>query len=384
MLIYLDNSATTRPYKEVVECMSKIHENDYGNPSSRHSKGLDAERLLKESRTVLADLFSAKNEEIIFTSGGTEANNLAILGTVINKKDNMNHIVTSLVEHPSVLRCFHMLENSGFDVTYLPVDKKGLINLEALKQAINKKTALVSIIHVQNEIGTIQPLKEIGSIIKNNNPLTLFHVDAVQSFCRLPMEVKEWQADLVTCSAHKVYGPKGAGCLWVKNSGRLKPLFHGGPQEYNMRPGTENTAAIAGFSLAVKITGENMHDKMSKLKEMKTLFYELITSCNHDLFLNGPGLNESASHILNISFPPAKAEVMMHLLDQKGILVSSGSACHSKNPEPSHVLKALGITGDRLLSSLRFSFPDSITREEISIAARATVEMLDEYFSFTG
>ncbi len=377
--IYLDNSATTHPYPEVITFMSTILDQDYGNPSSLHRKGVEAEALIEEARRRIATFFSGREEEIIFTSGGTEANNLAVKGVALRNRKRGNHLITSQVEHPSVLNCFRYLEKEeGFRVDYLPVDDNGSIDPGQLKNALKKDTILVSIMHVNNEIGTIQPLKAIGALIKAQNPAAIFHVDAVQSFARYPLEVNKWQADLISCSAHKIHGPRGAGCLFVKKGTLLKPLFHGGGQERELRPGTENTAALAGFGLAARLTGENRQHKAKLTGNLKMAFYETLKKSGISFAVNGPPPEEGAVHIINLSFPGLPSEVLLHALEQQGIYVSSGSACHSRRPEPSHILKALNLEDRLLKSALRFSFAYSNSEEEVTLAANSVADRVKE------
>ncbi len=379
--IYLDNSATTPPYREVLELIGRVQEETYGNPSSMHSKGLDAERLIGEARRQVAAFFNGRESEIFFTSGGTEANNLAIKGAAYRNRRRGSHLVTSFIEHPSVLNCFRFLEQEGFSVSYLPVDEQGLIDPGALKSLVGKNTILVSIMHVNSEVGSIQPLAETGQIIREANPDVLFHVDAVQSFARLPLEVKKWQADLVSCSAHKIHGPRGAGCLWVKEGTLLQPLLHGGGQEREMRPGTENTAAIAGFGLAARQGEGRLAQTAGQLRNLKLIFYRELRNSGTRFIVNGPAPENGAPHIINISFPGLKAEVLLHSLEERGIYVSAGSACHSRRPEPSHVLEAIGLSGRRLESALRFSFSVFNTEQEIITAAAETAQVVRDLSS---
>ncbi len=375
---YFDNSATTRPYPEVVEQISKVAGENYGNPSAMHEKGLEAEKIVKEARRRIAAFFRNREKEITFTSGGTEANNLAIKGAALRNRQRGNHLVTSEVEHPSVLNCFRYLEQIGFEVTYLPVNEKGLVNHDRLKDLISDKTILVSIMHVNNEIGTIQPLEKIGPLIKKKNPGALFHVDAVQSFTRLPMAINDWQVDLVSCSAHKIHGPRGAGCLWIREGTLLQPLLHGGGQENELRPGTENVPAIAGFGLAARLTGENYRKKTTPPGNLKLAFYRKLQHCGVEVYVNGPPPEDSAEHILNISFPGLPSEMFLHALEERGIYVSAGSACHSRRPEPSHILQALKLGKDRLESALRFSFSCYNNEQETEAAAEITAEVAKE------
>ncbi|HSW36475.1 MAG TPA: cysteine desulfurase family protein [Candidatus Limnocylindrales bacterium] len=375
--IYLDNSATTRPYDTVIDLMAKVQGEVYGNPSSMHAKGLDSERIIGQARCEIARLFRGRENEIYFTSGGTEANNLAIKGNVHQRRRQGNHIITSSIEHHSVLNCCRFLEQEGFMVSYLPVNDAGFIALDELERVINENTIMVSIGHVNNEIGTIQPLKKIGALIKRHSS-AIFHIDAVQSFARLPLELSAWQADLVSCSAHKIHGPKGSGCLWIREGVRLQPLMQGGNQEKGLRPGTEDTAGIAGFGLAAKITEKDQPLKKSFLEKLNFLFCLGLQKNDLKFFVNGTANPEGASHILNLSFPGIKAEVLLHALEQRGIFTSAGSACHARRPEPSHVLQAIGLRGSRLDSAIRFSFSHINTEAEVETAVRETVAAVKE------
>lgn len=370
--IYLDNSSTTRPFPEVVELMNNIQLEIYGNPSSMHEKGLDAEKIIGEARNQVSELFSGRESEIIFTSGGTEGNNLAIKGSAFRHNRRGMHLITCMTEHPSVLNCYRYLEKTGFTVSYLPVSEQGLVSPAELEETIRKDTILVSIMHVNNEIGTIQPLEEIGRVIRRKNPEVLFHIDAVQSFARLPLRLKEWQADIAVCSAHKAHGPRGAGCIWIKEGTLLEPLLHGGGQESGMRPGTENTAAIAGFGLAARLSSDNMLQKADHTGNLKQVFCRELKKLGIDYNLNSPPGEEGAPHILNLSFPGLRAELLLHSLEERNIFVSAGSACHSRHPDPSHVLKAIGLSKERLESALRFSFSALNTEDEIFLAAQET------------
>jgi len=374
--VYLDNSATTRPYPEVIGLMSRVQAETFGNPSSMHEKGLAAEKLIGEARRQIATVIGAREHEIIFTSGGTEANNLAIKGTAYRNRRRGSHLITTTIEHPSVLNCFRSLEHEGFEVSYLPVNKRGLLNPNEVKALIRKDTILISIMHINNEIGSIQPLDQIGRTIKETNPDLLFHIDAVQSFTRLPLNLKEWQADLVSCSAHKLHGPKGAGCLWVREGIQLQPLFDGGGQEKGLRSGTENVAAIAGFGLAALLSGESRKQKMAAVSGLKKTFYKAIQESGVNCLLNGPSPEEGAPHIINLSFPGLKAEMLLHSLEEQGIYVSAGSACHSRHPEPSYVLMAIGLRGKPLEGALRFSFSFLNSEEEVLSAAAETANIV--------
>lgn len=380
--IYLDNCATTRPFDEVIALCSRIQQDHYANPSSLHAKGIAAEKLLRDARSSIASLLHCREDELCFTSSGTEANNLAIKGIAYRRQQRQGHIITTQIEHPSVLNCCRRLEEEGFTVTYLPVDHQGYLDLDALAGSISGETFLVSIIHLNNEIGTIQPLEEIGRIIKQRNPHTLYHIDGVQSFARIPVSLQRWQADLFSCSAHKIHGPKGAAALWIKKGVSLQPLFQGGEQEGSLRPGTENTAAIAGFGLAARICGAAQEEYNTLLYQLKDKLYRGLQTSGIEFYLNGPPLEKAAPHILNLSFPGVKAEILLRFLENKGIYVSAGSACHSRRPEPSHVLVATGLEEKRLLSALRFSFSSFNRLSEINRAVEQIVPAVKELKSY--
>lgn len=363
--IYLDNCATTRPFDEVIALGNLVQKSNYANPSSVHARGIAAEKLLGDARREIASLLQCRENELYFTSGGTEANNLAIKGAVYRHGRRGGKIITTQIEHPSVLKCCYRLKEEGFTVKFLPVDHQGYLDLEKLSAAVDEQTVLVSTIHVNNEIGTVQPVEKIGAVIKKRNPRTLYHVDGVQSFARLPVSLKRWQADLYSCSAHKIHGPKGAGALWVRKGVALQPLFQGGEQEGTLRPGTENTAAIAGFGLAARISGGRLEKNLHLLHTLKQKLYQGLQQAGVAPRLNGPPLKEAAPHILNLSFPGVKAELLLRFLEEKKIYVSAGSACHSRRPEPSHVLTAIGLDQKNLFSALRFSFSSFNSRSQI-------------------
>lgn len=354
--IYLDNSATTRPYDEVIGWMGSVQGTAYGNPSSLHTKGLEAEKLLREARDSIALALRCRDDEITFTSGGTESNNLAVKGVAYRYRRRGNHIITSSIEHPSVLHCCRQLEEEGFAVSYLPVDHEGTIRLEDLKQALTDRTILVSIIHVNNEIGTVQPLEKIGALIKKHRPGALFHIDGVQSLTKIAVELKKWQADLFSCSAHKIHGPKGVGALWVGKKTLLQPLLQGGEQERGLRPGTENVAGIAGFGLAARLTIKRMRTHSALMYSLKEQLLQGLREAGLEVQVNGPPPRQSAPHLLNLSFPGVKGELLLRALEQQGIYASSGSACHSRHPKPSHVLQGIGLSNEMIAASLRFSF----------------------------
>ncbi len=376
--IYLDNSATTRPYNEVIELMGSVQSTIYGNPSSLHTKGLEAEKLLREARCSIAQALRCRDDEIIFTSGGTESNNVAVKGAAYRCRRRGSHIITSAIEHPSVIHCCRQMEEEGFTVTYLPVDDEGTVRLKDLEQALTDQTILVSIIHVNNEIGTIQPLEKIGALIKNCSPKTLFHVDGVQSLGKVAVEFEKWQADLFSCSAHKIHGPKGVGALWVGKKTLLQPLMHGGEQEGGRRPGTENVAGIAGFGLAAGLTTNKMRANAALMYSLKEQLLRGLRETGLEVLVNGPPPRQSAPHLLNLTFPGIKGEVLLRALEQQGIYASSGSACHSRHPKPSHVLRGIGLSEKMIAAALRFSFSGFTDTAEINYVIEQTGKAVNE------
>lgn len=371
--IYLDNSATTRVLPEVAALMSNILTEKYGNPSSLHSKGLEAEKIVTHARRSLAAFLGVKEEEITFTSGGTEANNLALKGGARRRRRRGLHLITTKVEHPSVLYACRALEREEFTVTYLDVDSLGRVDPETVAAAIQEDTVLISVMHVNNEVGVIQPVAEIGRLVKQRKKEILYHVDAVQSFGKLPVRPADWGADLVSLSAHKIHGPKGTGALFCREGVELEPLLHGGDQERGLRPGTENTVGIAGFAEAARAAMDKREDNihiMAALRErlLKGIF-ALIPGVTH----NGPA--DGAPHILSLTMAGIRGEVLVHALEEQNIYVSTGSACHSHRADPSHVLLAMGRKDKEIEASLRFSFSPHNTAEEIDFTLERLAEI---------
>ncbi|UOQ47138.1 cysteine desulfurase [Gracilibacillus caseinilyticus] len=361
-MIYLDNSATTRPNLQVLESFTKASSQFFGNPSSIHGIGMDAERLLRKSREQAASILKVQPNEIIFTAGGTEGNNIAIKGTALAHQKRGKHIITTAIEHPSVLEACQGLESLGFEVTYLPVNAEGFVEAEYVKKAMRKDTILVSIMHVNNEIGTIQPIEEIGAIVKNY-PKALFHVDHVQGFGKVPLNIEKSHIDLCTISAHKIHGLKGTGLLVVRNGVRLFSLAHGGGQEQSIRSGTENVAGIVSFVKAMRLANEKQSETASNLTELKKYLIEQLQS-SAKVKLNTPA-NNSAPHIVNFSVPGFKPEVMIHALEESDIYISTKSACSSKSADESAVLIACGKNRSIATSGLRVSMSYETTKEEI-------------------
>jgi len=374
MEIYLDNSATTKPYKEVVDKMVEALTTDYANPSSLHRRGIDVEKNIKSIRQEIARTIGAKDKEIYFTSGGTESNNSIIRGVANLYKKRKNHIISTQIEHPSVLNTLKDLEEDGFEVTYLNVDKDGKIDIEEFKQSIKQTTILVSIMHVNNEIGTIQPIEEIGKYLKSLKDKVYFHVDAVQSYGKINFKPSKYNIDFMSVSGHKLHGPKGIGFMYVKENNRLKPILTGGGQEIGIRSGTENVPGIYGIGEAIKILNKDLNSTINKIQELKDLLKEEIVNNIDNIKINSP--EDGVCHILNISFEDVKGEVLLHYLEQKGVYVSTGSACSSKK-KGSHVLNAIGLNPKEIDGAIRFSLSDLNTKEEII----ETVKILKESVS---
>ena len=374
MEIYLDNSATTKPYQEVVDKMVLALTTQYGNPSSIHKKGIEVEREIKEIRRNIARSLGAKENEIYFTSGGTECNNTIIRSVARLNKKTKNHIISTVIEHPSVLDTLKDLESEGFEVTYLPVDKDGKISIEDLKNAIKKETILVSIMHVNNEIGTIQPIEEIGKYLKSLDEKIYLHVDAVQSYAKIKFRPSRYNIDFMSVSGHKLHGPKGIGFMYVKENNRIKPLLTGGGQEIGIRSGTENVPGIYGIGEAVKVINKDLEGTIDKIRELRDLLKEEILANIDDVKINTP--EDGVCHVLNVSFRGVRGEVLLHYLEQKEIYVSTGSACSSKK-KGSHVLNAIGLTPEEIEGAIRFSLSDLNTKEEIL----ETIKVLKESVS---
>lgn len=371
MEIYLDNSATTKPYQEVVDKMVYALTTDYANPSSLHRKGIEVEKNIKAIRQNIARTMGAKDKEIYFTSGGTESNNSIIRGVANLYKKRKNHIISTEIEHPSVLNTLKDLEGDGFEITYLKVDKEGKINIDELKEAIKPSTILISIMHVNNEIGSIQPISEIGKYLKTLKDKVYLHVDAVQSYAKINFKPSRYNIDFMSVSAHKLHGPKGIGFMYMKENNRLKPMLTGGGQEIGIRSGTENVPGIYGLDEAVRITNQDLNKSIEKINELKYLLKEEIVNNIEDVKINSP--ENGVCHILNVSFKDVRGEVLLHYLEQKGIYVSTGSACSSKK-KGSHVLNAIGLTPNEIEGAIRFSLSSMNTKEEMLEVAKIVKE----------
>ena len=375
MEVYLDNSATTRCFDEVAQLMMRIMCEDYGNPSSMHHKGVEAEHYIRHARETLAKILKVNEKEILFTSGGTESDNIALIGTAMANHRTGRHLITTQIEHPAILQTMRYLEDQGFRVTYLPVDRHGKIRLEDLQDAICKETILVSIMHTNNEIGTLEPIAEAGELIKKINPHTVFHVDAVQGFGKFRIYPSRMKIDLLSVSAHKIHGPKGVGFLYVNDKIKISPIIYGGGQQKGMRSGTENVAGAAGLARAAELMYENLDADMERLYRLREMFLQGISKIEH-VKVNGCEGKEGASHIISLSVRGVRSEVLLHALEDRGIYVSAGSACASNKPMPSATLKAIGIERELLESTIRFSFSVFTTEEEIRYTLKALYEMI--------
>lgn len=371
MSIYFDNAATTPPTEEVIESVLVGMKEYYGNPSSLHKLGLNAERMLLTSREELAKTINATSDEIFFTSGGSEGNNFILKG--IGKSGN--NIITTKFEHPSVLNALNELREQGIIVHELSLNENGEVDLEELKSFIDKNTVLVSIMHVNNEIGTIQPIEEIGKIIKDNSTRAKFHVDGVQSYGKIAIDVKKANIDYLTVSSHKFHGPKGVGFCYIRKGLRLKPLISGGGQESGFRSGTENLPGVMGMVVAAKMAQASIKESYKKVWEIKEHFIEKLKGIEN-IKINSPLKENISPYILNVSFTGIRGEVLLHALEENGIFVSTGSACSSRGGKESHVLKALGLDYKDIDGAIRFSFSRFNTIEEVDLSNEALKKSL--------
>ncbi len=375
MEAYFDNSATTKVLEPVKEIVIKTMMEDYGNPSARHKKGLDAERYIKEAAETIAGTLKVAAKEIVFTSGGSESNNMAIIETAMANKRAGNHIISTGIEHASVYNPLAYLEEQGFRVSYLSVDGQGHINLEELEEAICPETILVSIMYVNNEIGAIEPVEAISKIIKKKNPNILFHVDAIQAYGKLLIRPKSQGIDLLSVSAHKIHGPKGVGFLYIDKRVKIRPMIYGGGQQRGMRSGTENVPGVAGLSAAANFMYTNHRKKIRAITELKDYLIDRLSEID-GVTINSLKGELSAPQIVSASFSGTRSEVLLHALEEKEIYVSSGSACSSNHPAVSGTLKGIGIKPELLDSTLRFSFGVFNTREEVDYCIQTLKELL--------
>lgn len=378
MLAYLDNSATTRPYDPVIRLMLECLERDYGNPSSLHRMGMEGEKRITRARKQVSAALGCREDEVVFTSGGTESNNMAIIGAAMAGRRRGKKIITSKGEHPSVLETFRFLEGRGFQCIYIDIDKKGRIDLDQLIGEVDDDVILISVMHVNNEVGTVQPIEEIAK----QKGRALFHTDVVQSFGKIPVPMKG--IDLLSLSGHKIHGPKGAGALYIRKGIHLPPLIHGGGQEKNLRSGTENVPAIAGLGLAAEMAAER-RDSQEAQKHICNLNRILVSSLETagcPTRINSP--KEAIPGIVNISFEKTKGEVLLHMLEQEGVYVSTGSACSSNKKGKSHVLRAMGLSEGEMEGALRISMSLENTEEEIRYGAEKIIEAAGKFWKLGG
>lgn len=380
--VYLDNSATTRCSERAKDLMVKVLMEDYGNPSSLHMKGVEAENYIKEAKKKIAKTLKVDEKEILFTSGGTESNNTALIGAALANKRAGNHIITTSIEHASVSAVTGYLEELGFRVTYLKVDADGIISLDELQEAVCEDTILVSMMMVNNEIGAVEPIEEAIKVIKEKNPNTLVHVDAIQAYGKYRIFPKKLGIDMLSVSGHKIHAPKGTGFLFIKDKTKVKPLIYGGGQQKGMRSGTENVPGVAALGEAAEEIYENFEEKIDHLYQIKQRFVEGVLKIE-GVSVNGKTGRDSAPQIVSVSIDGVRSEVMLHTLEDRKIYVSAGSACSSNKPSVSHTLANIGLKGSLLDSTIRFSFSVHTTEEEIDYALEVMNEVVPKLRRYT-
>lgn len=375
MKIYFDNSATTQVTDSVKDIVVKAMTEDFGNPSSMHMAGVEAEKYIKDAQEIIGKILKVDPKEIYFTSGGTESNNMAIIGAAMAGKRSGNKIITTAIEHASVSGPMKFLEEQGFEVVYLPVDNYGVIKIDALKEAMDENTILVSIMHVNNEVGAIQPINEIGKLIKEINPKVVFHVDGIQSFGKMDVKPKRDNVDILSVSGHKIHGPKGTGFIYIKKNTKLNPLMLGGGQQMGIRSGTENVPGIAGIGQASKDCYDFLEENVSKITALKDYLIDKLNNLDN-VIVNSRKGELGAPHIVSASFRGVRSEVLLHALEDRGVYISAGSACSSNKPAISSTLKAMGVEKELLDSTVRFSFSKFNTIEEIDYAVEQLEKLL--------
>lgn len=374
-MIYLDNAATTKPSAAAAAAMMSVVE-EYGNPSSLHGSGLRAEKLINAAKQTIAAKLGGSPRALYFTSGGTEANNLAVMGAARARRRSGERVVVSAIEHPSVLEAARVLKNEGFDVAFAPVTAEGRVDIDELQKLITPKTVVVSVMHVNNETGVIQPVEQIAAIVKKTAPRAVLHCDCVQSFGKLPININRLGADLISISAHKIHGFKGVGALYMKDP-RVTPIIYGGEQQQGIRPGTENIGGILAFAAAA----EECTEDMAAMKKKRAMMAAELAKGITDIQINGSDEHNSGS-VLNVSFMGIKAEILLHALERDGVYVSTGSACSSHKPQPSHVLTAMGVSQKAIAGAVRISFAAATTDEEIKTAASAIAKEAAEIIRY--
>ena len=375
MEAYLDNAATTQCDARVAETVVRVMTEIYGNPSSMHRKGFEAEQYVRNARTTFAKLLKAQEKELFFTSGGTESNNIAVIGAALANQRAGKRILTSSVEHPSVSQTMDALEGMGFEIVRLPVNEQGMVTPQVFRDAMTKDTILASIMMVNNEIGSVQPVQELGAICKECQPACVFHVDAVQGFGKFRIAPKAMNIDLLSASGHKIHGPKGVGLLYVKERTKLRPIVFGGGQQGGLRPGTENVPGIAGMALAAELAYDQLEDKQQAMYRLRDEFAKQLSALP-GVRVHSPGGREGAAHIVSAGFSGIRSEVLLHALEERGIYVSSGSACASNKRGISDTLKSIGLSKEFLDSTLRFSFGVYTTEEQLHYCVEVLSEIL--------
>ena len=375
MEAYFDNSATTRVLDSVMDMVIKTMTVDYANPAARHRKGMEAEQYIRQARAEIARTLRAADKEILFTSGGSESNNMALIGTALANQRAGKHLISTAIEHPSVYNPLEYLESLGFEITFLPVDHNGHISLDELEAAVRPDTILVSVMYVNNEVGAVEPVEEISRIIKKKNPKTLFHVDAIQAYGKYVIRPKKQGIDLLSVSGHKIHGPKGVGFLYIGSGVKIKPLIYGGGQQNNLRSGTENVHGVAGLGVAAREMYTNHEEKVQHLIGLKDYMTDRMGEIEGTVVNSKKG-TDSAPQIVSVSFEGVRSEVLLHALEDKGIYVSSGSACSAHHPGVSGTLKGIGVAQKYLDSTIRFSFGLFNTKEEIDYCIEVLKELL--------
>lgn len=375
MEAYFDNSATTRCFEEVKDIVVKTMMEDFGNPSAMHQKGVDAEGYVKESARILSQILKVTEKEILFTSGGTESNNLALIGGALANKRSGNHIITTAVEHAAVSQPIAFLKEQGFEVTILPVDERGVVKLDALEKALRPDTILVSTMMVNNETGAVMPVEKIGAMVQEKSPKALYHVDAIQAFGKYRIYPKKWGIHLLSVSGHKIHGPKGVGFLYINSKAKVQPLILGGGQQNGMRSGTDNVPGIAGLGVASKMMYQNFDEKIEHLYQLKERMAKGLSKID-DVVINGMPVIEGAPHILSVSFLGIRSEVLLHTLEDRNIFVSAGSACSSHKRKPSATLSAMGMSNVQIENTVRISFSEENTFEEVDYCLEVLNEVL--------
>ena len=378
MEAYLDNAATTMPFPEVRKIMMETMESNYGNPSSLHQKGLDAEQYIRKAREIIAKSMKIEPKEIVFTSGGTESNNQALIGAALANKRSGNHIITTKIEHASVHNPLLFLEEQGYRISYISVDKNGQVDIEELLNTICEDTILVSIMYVNNEIGTIEDIATISKLIKEKKKNVLFHVDAIQAYGKFKIYPKRLGIDLMSVSGHKIHGPKGIGFLYIKDKTKINPYIYGGGQQKGMRSGTENVPGIAGLGKSVELIYKNQETKIEQLYTLKEYFIQKLKEIDYVSVngISGIDINETAPHVVSVTVEGIRSEVLLHALEEKGIYVSSGSACSSNHPSLSGTLRAIGLEKADVEGTIRFSFSVFTQKEELDYAIDAMKELI--------